>query len=489
MLLPFIHLTMTFLAKKPWLQLLPFFAFFILLFVFSCNLPFFSDKDLLFSKLGYWLPDNHFCLVLPTELDAGYPPALGYLLALVWELAGKSLFSAHLLMLPFTLGIIWLTRNLVNYFFNGRFVVAAMLLIFADTTFLSQTILFSTDLVMLFFMLLALYAVLFHKKTALALAITGLIFSHMRGLQLALTIGIFDLFLNFNNKSRNLIRIALPYLPALVLFGAWMIFHYYSTGWILHHPASPWMPCYETVNAKGVLRNLLIYVWRLTDLGKLFLWIPVFMGVFWIFRGRMKTDATLKQLFLLLAIMVVVNAPTMLFYKMLNNHRYLLPLYYILAMLSAYLLFAGPLTGRLRKILIVIVFMGLISGSFWVYPDKIANGWDATLAHLPYHHLRANMMAYIDEKKIPFENIGSEVPNVTPNQFILVNEDERTFRRASLQRHPYVFYSNIFNMFSDEEIDELKNEWIVEQEYHCLQVYVKLYRNPAVTETTKTSAP
>jgi hypothetical protein len=476
-------------SDKPWPQILPFFAFFILLFVFTCNLPFFSDKDLLFSKLGHWLPENHFSLVLPTELDAGYPPALGYLLALVWKLAGKSLFSAHLLMLPFTLGIIWLTRYLVNYFFNGRFVVAAMLLIFADTTFLSQTILFSTDLVMLFFMLLAIYAVIFQKKIPLALAITGLLFSHMRGLQVALVIGIFDLFVNFSNRNRNLIRIALPYLPALVLFGVWMIFHYYSTGWILLHAGSPWMPCYEAVDTKGFFRNMLIYVWRLADLGKLFLWIPVFFGVFWMIRGRLKTDVALKQLLFLLAIMLLVNAPTMLFYKMLNNHRYLLPLYYMLAMLSAYLLFAGPLTGRLRKTIITIVFLGLISGSFWVYPGNIANGWDATLAHIPYHHLRANMIAYIDEQKIPYENIGSEVPNVVPNQFILVNNDERTFRRANLLRHPYVFYSNIFNMFTDEEIDELKNEWIVEQEYRYLQVYVTLYRNPAVTKTTKTSAP
>ncbi|MBN1143695.1 MAG: hypothetical protein JXA72_04705 [Bacteroidales bacterium] len=469
---------MTTTSDKPWPQLAPFFAFFILLFVITYSLPFFSDKDLLFSKLGYWLPENHFSLVLPTELDAGYPPALGYLLALVWELTGKSLFSAHLLMLPFTLGIVWLTRNLVNYFFNGRFVVAAMLLIFADTTLLSQTILFSTDLVMLFFMLLALYAVISHKKIPLALAITGLLFSHMRGLQIALTIGIFDLFLNFNNRNRNLIRITLPYLPALALFGAWMIFHYNTTGWILHHPESPWLGCYETVDAKGFFRNMLIYVWRLADLGKLFLWIPVLSGVFWVIRGRLKTDATLKQLFFLLVIMLVVNAPTMLFYKMLNNHRYLLPVYYILAMLSAYLLFTGALNGRLRKVLIAVVFSGLISGSFWVYPGKIANGWDATLAHIPYHHLRARMIAHIEEQHIPFENIGSEVPNVTPNQFILVNEDKRTFRRASLQHHPYVFYSNIFNMFTNEELDELKNEWIVEQEYRCLQVYVTLYRNP-----------
>jgi hypothetical protein len=67
---------------------------------------------------------------------------------------------------------------------------------------------------------------------------------------------------------------------------------------------------------------------------------------------------------------------------------------------------------------------------------------------------------------------------VTANKFILLNEDNRSFQRADLDNHSYVFYSNIFNMFTDEEIDELKNNWKVEKEFRCLQVVVTLYRKP-----------
>jgi hypothetical protein len=33
-------------------------------------------------------------------------------------------------------------------------------------------------------------------------------------------------------------------------------------------------------------------------------------------------------------------------------------------------------------------------------------------------------------------------------------------------------------MFTDDEIDELKNNWILEKEYRCFQVRMQLYRKP-----------
>ncbi len=50
------------------------------------------------------------------------------------------------------------------------------------------------------------------------------------------------------------------------------------------------------------------------------------------------------------------------------------------------------------------------------------------------------------------------------------------FHWADLSKDKYVFYSNICNVFTDEEIDELKNQWLVEKEYRCLQVRVTLYK-------------
>ena len=120
----------------------------------------------------------------------------------------------------------------------------------------------------------------------------------------------------------------------------------------------------------------------------------------------------------------------------------------------------------------------MVSGNFWIYPDRIAKGWDASLAHLPYHFLRREMISYLDRNQIPVETVGSEVPNLYPFDEIDAGNDKRSFPRANLSQNTYIFYSNIFNGFTDREIDILKSSWEIETEYHCLQVEVVLYRNP-----------
>jgi len=138
----------------------------------------------------------------------------------------------------------------------------------------------------------------------------------------------------------------------------------------------------------GFLRNIAILVWRLADYGRIFVWIIPVLAFVRYDRKRLLTDPAIKLLLLLLTASLLFSAPTMLVYKILNGHRYLLPFYYLLSLLVVYLLFINPGFYPVRNLIFAIVLAGLVSGSFWVYPGKIANGWDATLAHLPYHHLR-----------------------------------------------------------------------------------------------------
>jgi hypothetical protein len=477
------------LSKKQWLQLLPFYTFFLILFLLTCRLPFFWDKDILYSKTAFWLLDHHFSMAIPNELDPGYPPALAYLLALCWKITGKSLFTAHLLMLPFTLGIVWQSRKLAEHFLGASFVVPAMMIIFTDTTLLSQTVVFSTDLVMLFFMLLALNAVLFRNRMLLAAAVTGLVFSHMRGLMVAAFLGTYDIYLTFftapaaagnaqrlRNRIILLIRTVMPYTPAMVLFTVWIYWHHHYAGWSFVHSASPWAGCFEKVDGRGMIRNVLILMWRMVDYGKLFLWIMPALALLMSERKKLITDPVIRSLLFLLISSFLFSAPSMIIFKILNGQRYLIPFYYVLALLTTYLLFINPGTKRIRNVLFVIILAGLFSGNFWVYPGKIANGWDATLAHLPYHHLRKKMIAYIEDQNIPFNQVGSGTPNTAAIMFIEANNDERAFPGANLKTQQYVFYSNLFNMFTDEEIDELNHHWQVVKEYRCMQVYVRLYR-------------
>jgi hypothetical protein len=464
-------------SRKVWLQLLPFFAFFILLSLVTLRLPFFWDKDILYSRLAHWLMAHHYRLVLPDSLDPGYPPSLAWLLAGTWNIFGTSLPAMHLLMLPFTLGIIWQTYKLLCQFIPQKTIPLAMLILMADPTFMAQTVVYSTDLVMLFFMLLALNSVLLNRKWILAIAITGLLFSHVRGVMVGLTLGVFDLYRNGQWKNKtSLFKVFVPYLPGLVLFAGWFLFHYHTKGWNGYHPGSPWAGCYILVDGAGFIKNCGIVIWRLLDFGHVFVWIIVLLLII----PRMKIGGTIDKrmnnLIFLLIMSLALALPSMLIYKMLNGHRYLIPVYFFLSMLAVYLLFSAPDVMRQRKWMAILIIAGLLSGNFWVYPDKIAKGWDASLAHLPFHHLRHEMMQYIDQHHIPVSETGSRTPNTAVIDNIELNGDQRAFPWADLSKDKYVFYSNICNVFTDEEIDELKTHWAIEKEFRCLQVRVTLYK-------------
>jgi hypothetical protein len=468
-----------FKSRKDRLSLLPFLALFFLLALLTLNLPFFWDKDILYSRLGHWLLLHNFNAVIPDDLDPGYPPALAYLLAASWKIAGTTLPVMHLLMLPFTLGIIWQTHKLLHQFLPQEKMTMAMVLMLASPVFLSQTVVYSTDLAMLFFMLLALNSLLLNRKWWLAVAVPGLFFCHMRGIMVAMTLGVFDLYRHARwNKPVSAIQRLPPYLPGLALFAAWAFFHFHTKGWIFYHAASPWAGCYVPVNGAGFLKNCIIVLWRLMDFGHVMVWITVGILLLPRFRQKGNVKESLGSILFLLGFSLLVTLPPMLYYKMLNGHRYLIPVYYFLSLLASFLLFASPERAKLKKVLAVVSVAALLSGNFWVYPDKIAKGWDSSLAHLPYHTLRHKMIQYIDQNRIPVSETGSRTPNTSIFGYIELNGDPRAFPEADLARDHYVFYSNVINIFTDEEIDRLKHVWIVVKEYRCLQVRVTLYRNP-----------
>jgi hypothetical protein len=162
----------------------------------------------------------------------------------------------------------------------------------------------------------------------------------------------------------------------------------------------------------------------------------------------------------------------------LNGDRYIIVLFIVFTVLISYLLFEKTSKKKAKYIIFSILLAGLLSGNFWVYPDHIAKGWDAILAHVPYYFLRPKMLQYIDDQKIPIENIGIEEPNDVNLKYIDLSDDNRKFPRKNFQKHKYILYSNIYNMFTDDELKELKGNWIILKEYKLVQVRMTLYKKP-----------
>ena len=471
------------LLKKESLKLIPFYIFLIILTIAVSNNSFFWDKDIIISKKAYWFYENNFSLQLPNSIDTGYTPVLSLLLAFLWKVFGIRLQVGHYLMLPFSLGIIYQLFIFLKHFFRKEeYIILTLILVIIDTTLLSQVIVVSSDLLLTFFFFLSINSILNKKRNILYFSLIGLSLVHFRGVISCFIVFIFDyyIFINEYKKAylKSLFKIIPQYLPSIIIYISYLIYHYKTSGWIFKHDESPWAGSFETVNFSGFIRNILIIIWRLIDFGRLFLWIAGIYFLIQFISKKVKYDNNINLLLLLISVALIVNLPSMLLFNLLTGYRYFIIVYILLTVTVAYLIFEKTENKKLARLFYIIILIGLISGNFWIYPDKIAKGWDATIAHIPYYQLRKKMINYIEEKGISFIDVGSEVPNTAGNKYIDLSNDERQFPLKNFTAHRYIFYSNIYNMFTDEEIDQLKNNWILEKEYKCSQVNVRLYKNP-----------
>lgn len=145
------------------------------------------------------------------------------------------------------------------------------------------------------------------------------------------------------------------------------------------------------------------------------------------------------------------------------GHRYYIPSYLSLGLLSFLLI----KEYKVKKIIYVGLLSSLILGNFIVYPDNVSQGWDSSLAHLPYWNLRRNAIEYMNAKQIPVQETASFFPNKTTIDNVDLNRDMRSFIGFS-GTEKYVLYSNVYNL-SDEELK------ILYRNYYSLKLFEKRY--------------
>jgi len=474
------------ITGKEYLSLLPFFLFFTLLTLGVTKNFFFWDTVQLASKHAHWYYENSFkYFMLPDAIDSSHIPSFGILLAIVWKIFDKSLFISHLFILPFLLGIVHQSYKLITHFFHEKNILYVLIIFLLDPTLLSQSILVSPDIVLVFLFLFTLNMILQNNRKNIVLGTIALSLVSMRGMMITVVLFLFDLYSNYTiTKDKNwfikLFKSILAYVPAGILTLTFLLYHYRVKGWIGYHENSPWAACFEKVNLAGFLRNMGILVWRLVDFGRIVLWLVLLTAII-ILNKRIRFSNNIKSLFILFLLLVTILPLTMLLHKNLLAHRYLLPLYLVFSLIVCFLVFESMNNRKLKKILFAIIAIGLITGNLWVYPEKISQGWDSTLAHIPYYKLRNQMITYIKQKNLPLSEIGTAFPNSASFKYIDLTNEDFGFAEKDFQKNNFIFYSNVMNDFSDSEIDELKNKWMIEKEYKYLQIKVTLYKKPAGT--------
>jgi hypothetical protein len=448
------------------------------LFILTLNNSFFWDTIQLGSKHAQYYYKNNFDeILLPNSIDSGHIPAFGMYLSLVWKIFGRNLIVSHLAMLPFVLGIILQLYKLTGRFIPGEYSGLALLMIILDPTLLSQITLISPDVILVFFCVLGMNSLLQNKKILLSVSVFFLFLISMRGMMVSFCLLIIDIFVNlsFSKSSKNnvtiFLRRSLVYLPALSIFIAFSYYHYINKGWIGFHKDSPWAELFEKVGFIGTFYNICILGWRIIDMGRVGIWI-VFLILLLKFKMDMLKLKSTRLLISIFLIFLVFLSCNMVWAKNLLAHRYLLPIFLFFSLFCAYILFTLPLSKKFRHLLIIFWIVILISGNFWIYPDKIAKGWDSTLGHLPYYKIRQQALLYLDEQKIDFKTVQSFFPNTGIIDDIDLNNDTRSLTDFN-DSGDLVLYSNVFNI-SDEYFNLIKTQYTVIKHFKCGLIYMDL---------------
>ena len=449
------------------------------LVVSSVSHFFFWDTVQLASKHAHFFYNDNFeSILLPEHLDSGHIPTFGWVLGLLWSVFGKSLWVGHLLMLPFGIGIVYQLRKLAQQFVAPPWTSVVCFLVLLDPTLSSQLTLVTPDIPLVFVFLWLVNSVVKNHRIGIMFGVALLFLISMRGMMIAFCLLLLDIMLNTSFKQpgkqifMNLCKKSIAYFPAVIIFIAYFGYHYMEKGWVGFHESSPWAESFARVGWKGFLRNLGIFGWRLLDFGRIGIWIALlFLGI----RFRKQLFQRDRKPLLLLALVLFCLLPlNMLWAKGLLGHRYLLPIYIMIALVGLFTLTSEAISKKLRVILLTGIGVLLITGNLWIYPPKVAQGWDATLAHRPYYSLRGEALNYMKTQQIPVTESGSFFPNTASFSAIDLTENEQRFHQFN-GKQTYVFYTNVYNL-SDQEWMWLETNYSEVKRFERAGVWVAIFK-------------
>lgn len=453
-----------------------FLTIYLLLFFFTCRNSFFWDTNHLASLQAWWYYDNNFSFFfLPDNIDSGHPSYFAMLLAFLWKMFYPSLLVGHLMMLPFWVLLIIEVVKFSKYYFPENWVFVASLILF-NPIILTQSTLVSPDVVLVCFFFFTLNGILQNNAARILTGVLLLGAISMRGMMCIPYLFIFGMF---KSKTSNVLfwKAMLPYIPGAFLAFLFLFEHYIQKGWIGYHENSPWATSFERVGVAGFLRNIVVFFWRLFDLGMVFMWlVPSIL----LLKVRISFSKRTKELLLLGGLCFLFSILIQFFYKHSLLHRYLFPFISIATFVIFSFLEETVTPTRLKKVWrISLVF--LISGNFWIFPDRIAKSWDATLGHLPYYTLRKEALDYLDSNGVSLDKVSGGFPYYESGKCLDLNDDTLRYSREPPENSEYILYSNISNDYSDAQLRFLKEECEPAKTFGKWPVRFVLYRNPKVS--------
>jgi hypothetical protein len=193
----------------------------------------------------------------------------------------------------------------------------------------------------------------------------------------------------------------------------------------------------------------------------IFLWaFPLWL--IYVKRKSLILSRRTIELILLFSLLLLFLLAPQLVYKQLLMHRYFMPLIFILFIIAVSIVDDAKV---LTQTFIVVTCLCMVSGFFWIYPDRISKGWDAMPLHYSYYQKRQDALRQISAMGIDKKNIGAAFPYNLSNAILDLTDDQSNFAELNLQKNEFILYSNISNDFQQSDIDELNSNW--DKKFSC----------------------
>jgi hypothetical protein len=451
------------------------FLFFFILTIFNLKIPFFWDGTF-FSELSVHFYENGFNgFVPPTLLDNGGIHLYSVYLTIAWKLFGKTLAVSHFALLPFIWGIAYEYFKLAKRFLSGRALLFSMILLVAEPCFITQSILMGYDILMIYFFFLSLNALIDKNKYAYPLALVLLCCCNVRGIMLSVALLFIDIA--FAYSSTKTIRFKFQnYLFALITIVVWGMYHYEKTGWFFFSPERE--NTHESFLPASLMFHQFLFIsWKTADFGRLLLWLFVFAGSIYFYKRQNNTDLKLLLKFVFIPFVVLS-----LFMIPLANpigHKYFIVVFLCLNIVVCFL-FQQFENKKMQLLMFSVLTISLISGNFYLYPERFGNGWDSSLKVLPYFDLKEKMDDFIQRQHINPNEVGTQYPLIADKRFSHLADSSYHYTNVwsgPINNYNYFLQTNVINTDISEQIALVKKDWILLKEYRKGQVYISLYKN------------
>lgn len=441
---------------------------------FYSNIPFFWDGEY-FSKAAtfFYNGENSF-FDCGAYTDNTTLPLYSWYLSFVWSVFSKTLFVSHAAIIPFLILLVFQFYKMASRFLTDKYVSFSLVLLLIEPTFLTQTILMGYDIVLTSLFLFAINLLLNKKRVAYSFLLPVLALFSIRALFLTLSLFIIDLILEHNRtKKINLFVLSKAYFPCFFLVCSWFVYHKFKTGWFLFSPLHE-KTDEHFISFQMVVRQILYAIWKIIDFGRFYL--IAFILLFLVTKKEQIKES--KNLFLFLFVPTVI---TMLFMMLVSNpvgHKYFI-FNFVLLIICFCFVVQRIKNKNYRIMSLIFAFVFLVTGNFWIYPQKYGNGWDSSLKILPYFKTKNEMDLFVKTKNIEPKKIATQFPLHTNNYFSYLSDSTFVYTSAEteeINNYNYFLFSNIMNPKNMEEIEKIKKEWLLLKEVKSGFVSISLYQ-------------